>query len=211
MLSALKGNGCRECGRRGAQGSEGGCINLGSTAVKQAEGVAWQRVFQAEAAASAKARKQHTWVCSGNSSEVSAGSSEAVSGKEGAVRSEGSWRPRTWSPGARETGFRPFTPTHHPLSLQAPWQIQDAAPPSDWPQVGRVEFRDYGLRYREDLDLVLKHINVTIDGGEKVGAPGPPPVHGQAQIATRPSLPPNHRVGGGTLAVKSVQSGPKGL
>ena len=151
---------------------------------------------QAEAAASAKAREQHRWVCSGNSSEVSAGSSEAVSGKEGAVRSEGPWRPPTWSPGARETGFRPLPPTHRPLSSQAPWQVQDAAPPSDWPQVGRVEFRDYGLRYREDLDLVLKHINVTIDGGEKVGAPGPPPVHGQAQIATRPSLPPNHRVAG---------------
>lgn len=55
---------------------------------------------------------------------------------------------------------------------EAPWQIQDMAPPKDWPQVGRVEFRDYGLRYREDLDLVLKHINVTIDGGEKVGIVG---------------------------------------
>lgn len=47
-------------------------------------------------------------------------------------------------------------------------------PPSTWPQVGRVEFRDYGLRYRENLDLVLKNINVTIEGGEKVGAPRPP-------------------------------------
>lgn len=44
------------------------------------------------------------------------------------------------------------------------------APSSTWPQVGRVEFRNYSLRYREDLDLVLKHINITIDGGEKVGA-----------------------------------------
>ncbi|XP_062035577.1 multidrug resistance-associated protein 1 [Lepus europaeus] len=55
---------------------------------------------------------------------------------------------------------------------EAPWQIQETAPPSTWPQVGRVEFRNYGLRYREDLDLVLKHINVTIDGGEKVGIVG---------------------------------------
>lgn len=73
MVSALKENGCRECGRRGAQGSEDGCINLGATAVKQAEGVAWQRMFQAEAAASAEAQKQHTRVCSGHSPEVSAG------------------------------------------------------------------------------------------------------------------------------------------
>ncbi|XP_053750439.1 multidrug resistance-associated protein 1 isoform X1 [Panthera pardus] len=55
---------------------------------------------------------------------------------------------------------------------EAPWQIPETAPPSTWPQVGRVEFRDYGLRYRENLDLVLKHINVTIDGGEKVGIVG---------------------------------------
>ncbi|XP_006872061.1 PREDICTED: multidrug resistance-associated protein 1 [Chrysochloris asiatica] len=55
---------------------------------------------------------------------------------------------------------------------EAPWQIEGSAPPSNWPQVGRVEFRDYGLRYRDDLDLVLKNINVTIDGGEKVGIVG---------------------------------------
>ena len=108
-------------------------------------------------------------------------------------------KPLMWSPGARETDFRPLTPTHCPLSSQAPWQIQDMAPPSDWPQVGRVEFRDYGLRYREDLDLVLKNINVTIDGGEKVGAPRPLPVHGRAQAATRFPLPLNHRVEGESL------------
>ncbi|XP_039741515.1 multidrug resistance-associated protein 1 [Pteropus medius] len=55
---------------------------------------------------------------------------------------------------------------------EAPWRIEEMAPSSTWPQVGRVEFRDYGLRYREDLDLVLKHINITIDGGEKVGIVG---------------------------------------
>ena len=51
-------------------------------------------------------------------------------------------------------------------------EIEETAPPSTWPHSGRVEFRDYCLRYREDLDLVLKHINVTIEGGEKVGIVG---------------------------------------
>uniref|UniRef100_A0A6I8MXX3 Multidrug resistance-associated protein 1 n=2 Tax=Ornithorhynchus anatinus TaxID=9258 RepID=A0A6I8MXX3_ORNAN len=55
---------------------------------------------------------------------------------------------------------------------EAPWQIEETAPAPDWPQEGKVEFRDFGLRYREDLDLVLKNINVTIDGGEKVGIVG---------------------------------------
>ncbi|KAM7339623.1 hypothetical protein ACRRTK_000238 [Alexandromys fortis] len=57
-------------------------------------------------------------------------------------------------------------------SLQAPWQIQETAPPSTWSHSGRVEFRNYCLRYREDLDLVLKNINITIEGGEKVGIVG---------------------------------------
>ncbi|XP_074052590.1 multidrug resistance-associated protein 1 [Macrotis lagotis] len=55
---------------------------------------------------------------------------------------------------------------------EAPWCIEETAPPSNWPQEGQVEFRDFSLRYREDLDLVLKHINVTIEGGEKVGIVG---------------------------------------
>nr|KAF6365704.1 ATP binding cassette subfamily C member 1 [Pipistrellus kuhlii] len=55
---------------------------------------------------------------------------------------------------------------------EAPWRIQEMTPASTWPQVGRVEFRDYSLRYREDLDMVLKHINITIEGGEKVGIVG---------------------------------------
>uniref|UniRef100_A0A8C7EUI1 Multidrug resistance-associated protein 1 n=1 Tax=Neovison vison TaxID=452646 RepID=A0A8C7EUI1_NEOVI len=55
---------------------------------------------------------------------------------------------------------------------EAPWRVPEMTPPSTWPQVGRVEFRDYGLRYRENLDLVLKNINVTIEGGEKVGIVG---------------------------------------
>uniref|UniRef100_A0A8C0H629 Multidrug resistance-associated protein 1 n=1 Tax=Chelonoidis abingdonii TaxID=106734 RepID=A0A8C0H629_CHEAB len=49
---------------------------------------------------------------------------------------------------------------------------QQTAPPNSWPHEGQVEFRGYGLRYREDLDLVLKNINVTIKGGEKVGIVG---------------------------------------
>lgn len=52
--------------------------------------------------------------------------------------------------------------------LQAEWSIEQTAPGSSWPEEGKVEFRGYSLRYREDLDLVLKNINVTISGGEKV-------------------------------------------
>ncbi|KFO86646.1 Multidrug resistance-associated protein 1, partial [Buceros rhinoceros silvestris] len=58
------------------------------------------------------------------------------------------------------------------MEKEAEWSIAQTAPASTWPDEGKVEFRGYGLRYREDLDLVLKNINVTINGGEKIGIVG---------------------------------------
>uniref|UniRef100_A0A8D2LSH2 Multidrug resistance-associated protein 1 n=1 Tax=Varanus komodoensis TaxID=61221 RepID=A0A8D2LSH2_VARKO len=55
---------------------------------------------------------------------------------------------------------------------EAEWTIKAMAPPSSWPHKGQVEFRDYGLRYRDDMDLVLRNISISIDGGEKVGIVG---------------------------------------
>lgn len=34
--------------------------------------------------------------------------------------------------------------------------------PEDWPTEGEVEFKNYGTRYRPELDLVLKDINIKI-------------------------------------------------
>ncbi|XP_061330239.1 multidrug resistance-associated protein 1 isoform X5 [Pezoporus flaviventris] len=58
------------------------------------------------------------------------------------------------------------------MEKEAEWSIEQTAPASTWPEEGKIEFRGYGLRYREDLDLVLKSINVTINGGEKIGIVG---------------------------------------
>ncbi|XP_053133014.1 multidrug resistance-associated protein 1-like [Hemicordylus capensis] len=55
---------------------------------------------------------------------------------------------------------------------EAEWTIKEATPPSQWPHEGRVEFRGYSLRYRDDMDLVLRNIDITITGGEKVGIVG---------------------------------------
>ncbi|XP_068990929.1 multidrug resistance-associated protein 1 isoform X6 [Neodiprion pinetum] len=55
---------------------------------------------------------------------------------------------------------------------EAPWEIPNCSPPADWPSEGRVEFRDYKVRYREGLDLVLKGLTFTVNGGEKVGIVG---------------------------------------
>ncbi|XP_066545950.1 multidrug resistance-associated protein 1 isoform X2 [Amia ocellicauda] len=55
---------------------------------------------------------------------------------------------------------------------EASWQLEDSGPPQGWPTAGRIEMRNFCLRYREDLELALRDITVTIEGGEKVGIVG---------------------------------------
>ncbi|XP_007443149.2 multidrug resistance-associated protein 1 [Python bivittatus] len=55
---------------------------------------------------------------------------------------------------------------------EAEWTSEQAAAPGGWPHEGRVEFRGYSLRYRSDMDPVLRNISVVIRGGEKVGIVG---------------------------------------
>lgn len=55
---------------------------------------------------------------------------------------------------------------------EAPWEVAGTTLPANWPEVGTVEFRDFQVRYREGLELVLKGISFTVTGGEKVGIVG---------------------------------------
>ncbi|KAJ4446078.1 hypothetical protein ANN_12770 [Periplaneta americana] len=55
---------------------------------------------------------------------------------------------------------------------EAPWEIPTNQPAGTWPEKGQVEFKDYQVRYREGLDLVLRGISFTVKGGEKVGIVG---------------------------------------
>ncbi|CAK9795197.1 Multidrug resistance-associated protein 1 [Anthophora quadrimaculata] len=55
---------------------------------------------------------------------------------------------------------------------EAPWKNPDCTPPDEWPVQGRVEFKDYKVRYREGLDLVLRGLSFSVEGGEKVGIVG---------------------------------------
>uniref|UniRef100_A0A8C5PJK7 Canalicular multispecific organic anion transporter 1 n=1 Tax=Leptobrachium leishanense TaxID=445787 RepID=A0A8C5PJK7_9ANUR len=54
---------------------------------------------------------------------------------------------------------------------EAPW-VTDHRPPESWPDKGIVEFIDYKVRYRAELDLVLQGISCTINTTEKVGIIG---------------------------------------
>jgi ABC-type multidrug transport system fused ATPase/permease subunit len=51
---------------------------------------------------------------------------------------------------------------------KAEWVIEDKKPAPEWPQNGKVKFKDYSVRYRPELDHALKSINTTIAPGEKV-------------------------------------------
>ncbi|KAG0024375.1 hypothetical protein BGZ80_003720 [Entomortierella chlamydospora] len=44
--------------------------------------------------------------------------------------------------------------------------------PESWPEQGRIEFQNFSARYREGLDLVIKHLSFEIQPCEKIGIVG---------------------------------------
>ncbi|KZC08998.1 Multidrug resistance-associated protein 1 [Dufourea novaeangliae] len=55
---------------------------------------------------------------------------------------------------------------------EAPWKNPNFALSKEWPMQGHVVFKDYKVRYREGLDLVLRGLSFSVNGGEKVGIVG---------------------------------------
>ncbi|XP_076374474.1 multidrug-Resistance like Protein 1 isoform X2 [Megalopta genalis] len=55
---------------------------------------------------------------------------------------------------------------------EAPWKNPNHVLSNDWPMQGRVDFKDYKVRYRQGLDLVLRGLSFSVKGGEKVGIVG---------------------------------------
>ncbi|KAE8375664.1 P-loop containing nucleoside triphosphate hydrolase protein [Aspergillus bertholletiae] len=58
------------------------------------------------------------------------------------------------------------------LPSEAPDIIHAYRPAAIWPAYGAVQYLDYSARYRQELDMVLKHINLDIQPGEKIGVVG---------------------------------------
>lgn len=58
------------------------------------------------------------------------------------------------------------------LPSEAPDIVHTHRPPISWPAHGAVKYLDYSARYRPGLDLVLKHIDLDIQPGEKIGVVG---------------------------------------
>lgn len=55
---------------------------------------------------------------------------------------------------------------------EAEWSIETTKPLEEWPNNGRIKFKNYSLKYRPDLDFVLKKLNIEINSGEKIGIVG---------------------------------------
>lgn len=58
------------------------------------------------------------------------------------------------------------------LTEEAPWRNADVQPPADWPTRGDVTYADYSASYRDDLEVVLHHINFMAHDGQKIGLVG---------------------------------------
>ncbi|KAJ2063012.1 ABC transporter C member 13 [Coemansia sp. S146] len=55
---------------------------------------------------------------------------------------------------------------------EAPYVNDSCRPSSQWPPNGKIEFRDFSMKYGADLGYALKKVNLTINPGEKIGIVG---------------------------------------
>ncbi|XP_041482605.1 multidrug resistance-associated protein 5-like [Lytechinus variegatus] len=58
------------------------------------------------------------------------------------------------------------------LVAEAPRVIKNKRPAKKWPEQGQIEFKDFKMRYREGLPLVLKGVKLVVKPMEKVGIVG---------------------------------------
>lgn len=52
------------------------------------------------------------------------------------------------------------------------WHIKETKPAAEWPKTGEIVIENYSLKYRDELDCVLKNLNAVIKSGEKIGIVG---------------------------------------
>jgi ABC-type oligopeptide transport system ATPase subunit len=55
---------------------------------------------------------------------------------------------------------------------EAAWIVPGKRVPENWPNRGEIVFRDFAVRYHENLEPVLKGISFDVNSGEKVGIVG---------------------------------------
>ena len=58
------------------------------------------------------------------------------------------------------------------IDTEAEWTQDKKKIINSWPDSGKIDFKNYGARYRPGLDLVIRDINISIQPEEKIGVVG---------------------------------------
>lgn len=55
---------------------------------------------------------------------------------------------------------------------EAPWSLPNEKLNKNWPEHGELIFDNFSVKYRPELDLVLRDLSFTVKSGEKIGIVG---------------------------------------
>ncbi|CAB1415849.1 unnamed protein product [Pleuronectes platessa] len=83
-----------------------------------------------------------------------------------------SWIVRSWTDVENNIVSVERVKEYDHTAKEAAWTLEDSLLPEAWPTTGTIQFEDYGLKYRKDLDWALKDISISIQNREKVGIVG---------------------------------------
>ncbi|XP_062269512.1 multidrug resistance-associated protein 1-like [Platichthys flesus] len=83
-----------------------------------------------------------------------------------------SWIVRSWTDVENNIVSVERVKEYDHTAKEAAWTLEDSLLPAAWPTTGTIQFEDYGLKYRKDLDWALKDISISIQNREKVGIVG---------------------------------------
>ena len=92
------------------------------------------------------------------------------------------------------------------LDEEAPLRLKDV--PDSWPEKGEIVFNDVQMRYRDGLPLVLKNLNLTVAGGERIGVVGRT---GAGKSSIMSTLFRLVELSGGTISIDGVNIATVGL
>ncbi|XP_007248892.3 multidrug resistance-associated protein 1 [Astyanax mexicanus] len=83
-----------------------------------------------------------------------------------------SWIVRSWTDVENNIVSVERVKEYEETPKEAAWTSEGNSLPPTWPQVGTIEFEDYGLQYRKGLEFALKGISLHIQRREKIGIVG---------------------------------------
>uniref|UniRef100_A0A8B9RM10 ABC-type glutathione-S-conjugate transporter n=1 Tax=Astyanax mexicanus TaxID=7994 RepID=A0A8B9RM10_ASTMX len=83
-----------------------------------------------------------------------------------------SWIVRSWTDVENNIVSVERVKEYEETPKEAAWTSEGNSLPPTWPQVGTIEFQDYGLQYRKGLEFALKGISLHIQRREKIGIVG---------------------------------------